>query len=172
MRVIVEDTRNQPGKHDNIHEWCEANDVRIVRSKLLVGDYAVPSRQGVCVDTKAGMKEIYGNLVHDHDRIARECDRAHELGIRLVILIEDERIHSIDDVPEWKNPMLDRYEQLKKWHERGRFMGTPLPKKPPVDSARLQRMMVAFAEHHCCEWMFCRRAETGRVLMEVLYGDG
>lgn len=169
--VIIEDTRNQPGKHKNIHSFCESNGIRIVRSKLICGDYSLPTNQNVCVDTKYGMQEVYGNLVQSHERFARECDLAHELGIRLVILVEQDGIVSLDDVHTWKNPRYERYMMILIGHKHGRFMGTKLPERRPIDSARLERMMRTFAEHHHCEWRFCDKADTGETLMDILTGE-
>ena len=167
---IVEDTRNQPGKHENIRRYCEANGIRIVRSKLIVGDYSLPTNNSVCVDTKYGLAEVYNNMVQEHDRFRRECDLAHELGIRLVILVEQDGIQTVDDVHTWVNPRYERYMMLKNGQKYGRFMGTKLPDRKPIDSPRLERMMKTFAEHHHCEWRFCAKEDTGRVLMEILNG--
>ena len=51
-------------------------------------------------------------------------------------------------------------------------MGTKLPERKPIDSPRLERMMKTFAEHHHCEWRFCSKQDTGRVLMEILMNGG
>ena len=169
--VIIEDTRNQIGRHKNINDWCTDNGIRVIRSKLLVGDYALPTSQEFCVDTKYGMQEVYSNLVLEHDRFARECDLAKELGINLVILVEEEEIRKVSDVHKWRNPRYERYEHLKRGHEHGYYTGTQLPKRKPVSSDRLERMMFAFAEHHGCEWMFCRKKDAGPALMGVLTGE-
>lgn len=170
--VLVEDTRNQPGKHGNIHAFCADNGIRIVRSKLLCGDYSLPTNQSVCVDTKYGMGEVYNNLVQEHERFKRECDLAHDLGIRLVILVEEDEVRTVDDVHRWRNPRYERYMMLANGQKYGRFMGTKLPERKPIDSPRLERMMKTFAEHHHCEWRFCSKQDTGRVLMEILMNGG
>lgn len=169
-QIIIEDTRNQPGKHRNISSFCEQNGIRIVRSKLVCGDYSLPTDQSVCIDTKYGMQEVYGNMVQEHDRFRRECDLAQQLGIRLVVLVEEDSVQSIDDVHKWKNPRYSRYMMIKIGHEHGRFMGTKLPPKAPIDSQRLEIMMKTFAERHGVEWQFCGKAETGQKICEILMG--
>ena len=166
--IIIEDTRNQKGKHDNIAQFCEERGILIVRSKLECGDYSLPTDRSVCIDTKFGMLEVYGNMTREHDRFAREADLARQLGIRLVVLVEEERIRSLSEVRGWKNPRIEKYEWLKKMHERGRYCGTPLPPKAPVPSERLERMMQTFAEHRGIEWRFCRKAETGETICRIL----
>lgn len=170
-KILIEDTRNQPGKHKNIHAFCARNGIRIVRTKIVVGDYTLPTTQEVCVDTKYGMQEVYSNMVQAHDRFARECDLAHELGIRLVILVEEEGIASVEDVHTWVNPRYERYMRLLIGHQHGRYLGTKLPPRKPIDSPRLEKMMITFAEHHHCEWRFCGKDRTGTVLMQILMGD-
>lgn len=168
--TLVEDTRNQSGKHKNIHDFCNENGIRIVRSKLICGDYALATNQSICIDTKQDLNEVYSNLVQSHDRFARECDLAQQLGIHLIVLVEDDEVDCLDDVHKWSNPRYRRYMMLKAGHKAGRFMGTKLPPKPPVDSKRLEQMMKTFAEHHGCEWQFCRKSETGFRICEILMG--
>ena len=169
--VLIEDTRNQPGKHENIRLWCETVGVRIVRSKLTVGDYSLPTNQSICIDTKQGLQEVYNNLIQSHDRFARECDMAQQLGIHLVILVEDDEVDSLENVHKWSNPRFQRYKKLEAMHRTGRFLGTKLPPKPPVSSKRLQTMMETFAKHHGCEWAFCRKSETGIKICQILMGE-
>ena len=54
--IILEDTRQQHGKHELKHNWWKANGVKVVRSKLVIGDYSFPP--SVSVDTKASLMEI------------------------------------------------------------------------------------------------------------------
>lgn len=168
--TILEDSRNQIGKHINIHDYCEENGIRIVRTKLICGDYTLPTNQSICIDTKQDLGEVYNNLVQSHDRFARECDMAAQLGIHLIILVEDDEVDSLENVHKWSNPRMKRYMRLKVMHENGRFLGTKLPPKPPVSSKRLQQMMETFADHHGCEWMFCRKEQTGMKICEILTG--
>lgn len=194
-KIIVEDTLQKVGYHENVSAFCSERGIRLIRSRLVCGDYItldippnvedvdawlaslVPNLQlrstGICVDTKYGLGEVYNNLVLDHDRVARECDRAVEHKWKLVFLIEDENIESVDEVHKWVNPRYQlwatRYERIKKGHQIGKYMGTKLP-KPPVSAERLQKMMETFAEHHGCEWRFCRKAQTGAEICRILMG--
>lgn len=168
--VILEDSRNQPGKHENIRKFCEMCGVRVVRTKLVVGDYTLPTNQSICIDTKQNLNEVYSNLVQSHDRFARECDLAQQLGIHLIILVEDDEVSSLDEVHKWSNPRYKRYMMIKAMHSTGRVLGTKLPPKAPVSSQRLQKMMETFAEHHGCEWIFCRKAQTGAEICRILMG--
>ena len=168
--AILEDTGQKAGYHDNVKVFCEENGIRLIRIKLLCGDYTLPTDQHICIDTKDGLHEVYSNLVHDHDRVAAECDRATSLGIKIVFLVEEPGIDSVEDVHKWENPMVVRYNMIKNGQKFGRYMGNKLPSKQPVSSSRLQKMMETFAEHHGCEWRFCRKAQTGAEICRILMG--
>ena len=49
--ILLEDTRQQAGKHSNIELYCKRHDITLIRQKLEVGDYAFPDGK-VSVDTK------------------------------------------------------------------------------------------------------------------------
>lgn len=160
--VILEDTRQQTGKHENIHAWCAVNGVKLRRTKLFCGDYTLPTNQTVCIDTKYGLQEVYGDLIgKDHARFIRELDAAKECGITLVILVEESGIESLDDVREWKNPRRARYY---------RTAPRMRPSKPPIPSYQLMKAMRTTAERHGCIWRFCARTETGQRIVNILTG--
>lgn len=166
--ILLEDTRNPIGKHRNIHEWAELEGVDIIRTKLLVGDYTLPTDQGLCVDTKYGLQEVYSNLVQQHERFRAECDLANEAGIRLVILVEEPWIGGLEAVAGWKNPRRERWFRVHAAHKAGKLLKLSIPKAPPIPSDRLAQMMGAMTERHGVEWVFCDPAETGRTLWGLL----
>lgn len=95
--TIIEDTGQKKGEHENIAAHFRQAGVILRRQKLNVGDYIIAPK--ISVDTKAGMGEVYGNLVQDHDRFRAECIRAQEDGTVLFILIENEDSQTcLDDV--------------------------------------------------------------------------
>ena len=53
--VILEDSRNQIGKHENINAYLKSVGVDVIRTKMLVGDYTLPADQSVCIDSKKDM---------------------------------------------------------------------------------------------------------------------
>lgn len=85
-RAIIEDTRQQIGKHDHKNEWWMREGVSIVRSKLAFGDYAYAPLASV--DTKKDLYELAMDLTKDHDRFRRECVAARDAGCQLVVLTE------------------------------------------------------------------------------------
>lgn len=155
--VIIEDTRNQIGKHKNINDQLAELGYKVVRNALSVGDYTYAVYQGVCIDTKSGLPEVAGNMVQDHARFRKECMRAQELGIHLVVLIEEGGIQSIDDVEKWQNPRLARWRKSS-------------GKKPPINGDRLAKSMRTMAEKYGVRWDFCDRSGTGAKIIEILEG--
>ena len=161
MNIILEDSRQQRSKHDNINAWMITNGIEIRRTKLYVGDYTLPANQSVCIDTKYGLQEVYGNLIQDHRRFTDECKAAFSAGIKLIVLVEESGI-------SWKNPRVLRWERLRDAHKSGKRMKEQLSPYPPVSSERLAKAMQTIAERYHIEWRFCDKADTARTICEIL----
>jgi ribosome-associated protein len=147
--VIIEDTRQQAGKHDIKHQWFEENSVQTIRSKLPFGDYAaVPE---LSVDTKRNMDEIAQNICgKEHKRFINECKAAKSAGCQLVILIENEDgITDISMVHTWINP---------------RSIYSP----NCVQGPRLQKAMETISERYGVQFMFCPPEKAAQKIIEVL----
>ena len=104
--IILCDTRQKKGKHQEKEKWFAENGIEVVRSKLVVGDYTLPTDQSVCIDTKAGLLEVCGNVTQQHRRFVEELELAKQLGIQLIILVEENGIRTLEDVNRWSNPRL------------------------------------------------------------------
>lgn len=166
--ILLEDTRNPISKHRNVHRWAEEDGIQIIRTKLMVGDYTLPTDQSVCIDTKAGLHEVYSNLIQEHERFRAECELAQEAGIRLVILVEEPGIGGLDDVAGWRNPRRERWFRVHAAHKAGRLLKLSIPKVPPASSDKLMQTMGTMAERYGVEWRFCDPAETGSRIWELL----
>lgn len=162
--VLIEDTRQQAGKHRNIDAYCKRHGIELVRKKLDVGDYMVEGT-AIAIDTKADMQEVYSNLIHDHDRFRRECMRAKENGIKLIVLVEEAGITTLEDVKNWKNPRVEQYE----WAVAHGYKGA---KAPPISSKRLYGIMRTMEENYGIQFQFCHKRSTGKRIMEILSNDG
>ena len=143
--VIIEDTRQQAGKHNNL------SDLEVIRSKLAFGDYALPPK--IAVDTKAGLHEIAQNLcgsVKERSRFTRECKLAKQCGANLVFLIETGSYQKPSD--------LIGHDVL-------------LLSGKKVSGLQLYRAMMATSQYYGCRFEFCERSKTGKRIMEIL-GNG
>ena len=159
--VLIEDTRQQSGKHRNVKAYCDRHGIDLVRKKLDVGDYMVPCGT-VSIDTKQSMGEVYCNLITDHDRFRRECVRAKESGIQLVVLVEEASITSLEDVKEWVNPRVVQWD----WAVEHGYK--PMGKAPPISSKRLYGIMRTMTENYGVQWEFCHKNSTGKRIVEIL----
>ena len=149
--ILLEDTRQQAKKHEAKHRWFAENGVAVVRSKLVVGDYTLPTDQSVCIDTKSGLLEVCGNVTQQHRRFVEELELAKQLGIRLIILVEENGIRTLEDVNRWRNPRL-------------RFS----PKATTGET--LYKILSAMEQRHGCQFLFCGKEEAGAKIVKILGG--
>lgn len=151
--VLYEDTRQQAGKHKNVHAYCDKNGIEIIRQGLNVGDYmlAGPGGGGISVDTKYGVPELANCCFQDHDRFRDECIRAKKCGITLIVLTE-ERLPG-GRLDYWRSPI--------GWD------GLPMHKFNPET---LRKVMITMQEEYGVRFRFCDPLETGQLLIEYLTG--
>ena len=147
--VVVEDSRNQTGKHKNINAYLESVGVRVLRSKMIVGDYTLPADQRICIDTKKDMVEVSQNIFQDHARFRRECELAKDCGIHLVVLIEDNTVVNWDELLKWTNPQPNRSAL------------TP-------NGERCYKVMKAMEYSYGVEFQFCKKNDTGKRILQIL----
>ena len=160
MKTILMDTREKVKQNSDLVDDLTAMGIKIVRSKLYVGDYTRIDNMTVCVDTKFGMAEVYSNVIQDHERFKRELLAAKDAGIRLIVLVEESGIQTVQDVAMWKNPRIRRYSRMTQAMQQAQ--------KPPVPSERLSRIMQTMADKYGVEWMFCDKRDTAKRICEIL----
>lgn len=144
--MIIVDSREKKWEH--IRERFEQIGVPYeFPHKLDVGDYYNTENPSVVVDRKADLQEICGNLSKGSGNIVRfvkECKRAKEKHIRLVVLIEGTNIRNTGDLKGWKS-------------NYGKFTGRWLADK-------MFNMTVSYD----VEWQFCRKNETAKRILEIV----
>lgn len=124
--ALVEDTRQQRGKHGRKADYFDAMGEHVVRCALPVGDYQRPAK--VAVDTKKDIIELGVDLKADHDRFARECRKAQELGTQLVILVENvDGVRCLADLEEWVEPDKS-YDKRNRSGRAVRYTGSAIAK--------------------------------------------
>jgi ERCC4-type nuclease len=156
--VLLEDSRQQAGKHKNIHAYCEQQGIEIIRQALNVGDYMLSGPEfggikgDICVDTKTGVPELASNCFQEHERFRDELERAQRCGIQLVVLIEETLPYGRLDY--WRSPM-------------GRD-GLPKYKFSPVT---LRKALITMQDKYGVKFRFCDGRSTGKRLIEYLKGE-
>ncbi len=166
--IFVHDTRDKPGKHENVESWLEAQGHKLVRSKMYVGDITLLHDQRTCVDLKQGLAEVESNLIHQHSRFRTECQKAMDSGIRLVILVQEPGFDTPQSVAAWINPRRAGWDRIDREHSLGRKLNLRIPDRPPINGAALSKQMLTMAERYAVQWAFCDRADTGRKVCELL----
>ena len=156
--VLLEDTRQQPGKHKNIEAYCEKTGIEIVRTKLLTGDYMLSGQEfggikgDIACDTKMGVPELASCVFQEHERFRNELIAAQNCGITLYILTEE-------DLP---------FGRLDYWRSPTGRDGLPLFR---FDPARLRKALITMQEKYDVRFRFCDGRSTGRRLIEYLKGE-
>ena len=154
--MIIEDTRNQPGKHKNINAYMEKCGYKVVRSKMLVGDYQLANDGSIAIDTKSGVMELIADIYHQHERFRRECELAKDAGIQLIILTEE--VLPDGRLDKWKPPV---WKSTTQYHRAGE----PMTK---ADPARLRKAMYTMQDRYGVKFRFCDGRSTGKRIIELL----
>ena len=165
-QVILVDTREQKNSH--VEKAFKALGIPFDRSKLYVGDYTLVNDQSVCVDRKGGLQEVYSNTVQQHQRFRAECARAQQAGIRLIVLVEQDGIRSLEDVASWKNPRADRWDFINRMHSFGKMTDVRISPRRPVDSERLMNIMRSMQLKYGIEWQFTTHKDCGTRIARIL----
>ncbi|MBQ2991115.1 MAG: ERCC4 domain-containing protein [Clostridia bacterium] len=150
MGMIYVDTREKPHAIKKILAYFEKKGEEVIRKKLDVGDYMLSLDGKISVDRKQNLAEVAVNLGKDRFRFGKECQRAKDAGVQLVILVEHGgRIKDIEDVRAWQNPRLSI---------------SPYALSGP----RIYQIMKAFALKYGVQWEFCCKQSTGKRIIEIL----
>ena len=106
------------------------------------------------------MMEICKNIMSsDHRRLRAECERAKDMGIQLIILIEE--VVPFGDVALWEVP---------RWRTSGRYhrFGDPMTL---VDPKALKKAMMTMTVKYGVRFRFCHRRETPKRIIKYLNGE-
>ena len=99
------------------------------------------------IDTKKNLQEVVGNICsRQHERFKRELLAAHG---RLVLLIEEPDIETLEDVYFWENPRLKINPKATK-------------------GSSLYRSLLTIQNEYDVRICFCDRRETGKKIIEIL----
>ena len=145
--MIQIDSREQ--KYDHVVKYLDSQGIKHIRSKCVVGDYVNLENPMVVVDRKKDLHEVAANVTKDHDRFVREVELAKELGYRLIVLVEEPNITSLQNVCSWYN-----------WRR----------KKNPraLNGKTLYKIMLTMSEKYGFEWQFTTKGKCGERIVELL----
>lgn len=146
--MIIVDSREQKWEH--IKDYLERNNIPYTVQKLDVGDYMNTEHPEIVIDRKANLQEVCTNLQSGKENIHRfmkECRRAREQSLEFVVLIEGTNCKDLNDAKRWKS---------KYSNHTGDW---------------LVRQMKTLDYAFNISWMFCKKNETPRKILELLHYD-
>lgn len=147
MKIAI-DTRERPQAIRGITAYLDRHGIEWERQTLKTGDYMIEGQPNLIIDRKCGLQELCMNLCSaDRRRFYNEIRRAHDQGIRLIILCEQSGIKSLADVSAWRN-------------KYGRVTGRQL-------QDAIYRLEVGYG----VPVVFCDKRSTGKRILEILTGE-
>jgi hypothetical protein len=147
------DSREKAKAIQKIIQTFDQRGINWFVSKLPVGDYISLDNARLSIDRKQNLLELCSNVTQQQKRFIAELERAEQMGIRLIILVEHGGgIECLEDVMYWRNPRLNE---------------SPLA----VSGERLYRKLSAIGKAHNVQFEFCTKAQTGSRIIELLGGD-
>ena len=148
--IIQVDSREQ--KFNHVTNYFDAQGIKWVKSKCVVGDYVNLENPMVVIDRKKDLQEVAGNVCQQHERFVRELELAKELGYKMIILVEDPNITALPNVCSWYN-----------WRSK---------KNPKAVSGKtLFRIMSTMQEKYDITWEFTTKQNCGKRIVELLGGE-
>ena len=145
---------------------------------LPVGDYANYHNRKVIIDRKQNLGELAGNICgKDHKRFSDELIEAKQIGSHMIILIEDDRIETFEDVKKWSSPHTKvkgetLYKAMKTMeteiltekivlgqNEKGKDIIEEVPVLDKDGNPVLK---------YDVEFRFCKKCETGEQIIKIL----
>ena len=153
--MILIDTREQANKH--ILRVFDRLDIDYCDTVLTVGDYS-STESDVVVERKKDLAEFAGNCGKGHHRFKRELERAKDMGIKVVVLIEQDT--TFEGLRSWVNP-------------RGKVTYRKLvngEKKPiyPMCGEQIAKICEAWMSKYDLEVKFCDKSESAEKILKIL----
>lgn len=155
-KLLLIDTREKPKAIQSIIKTVEERGVPYARTKLLFGDYADYGRPSIVIDRKQNIAELAKNCTWEHDRFRAELERAKAANARLIILVEQNRykdrdkwihVESIEDIMLWSSP------------------------HTTIRGEKVFRVLRAWMSKYDIDVQFCDKRQTGRKILEIIYGQ-
>lgn len=150
IRTIIEDTRQQKGKHEIKNEYFESQDIKILRNALPFGDYANLIDLSTIIDTKKDIQEIIMDVTRDHERFVNEINKANYHGIQLIFIIENkDGVQELHDLDKWYNWRLKQ-------------------NKRATTGKSLRKILNTMQDEYDVSFQFCTPEESGEKICKIL----
>lgn len=196
MKIGVDKNQKQKGSHAKSngynHRMMERAGHELIDLPLQFGDYCevtdemqetIDRRGGklkkadlaadikIAVDRKNSIDEICGNVCSTakaHERFRDEVILAQKHGCKFYVLIEDEKVTSLDDLEHWQNPREKKYFYYKALMAQGKKLRMILPKQPPASGKKLAKALRTMEEKYGVKFVFCKPRDAAERIVELL----
>ena len=196
MKIAVDKNQLQKGSHAQSnaynHRMMERAGHTLVALPLPFGDYAELTeemkrgieRRGdrlkkidlvgdikIAVDRKNSIDEICGNVCSTtsaHERFRDEVILAQKCGCKFYVLIEDDKVTSLDDLEKWENPREKKYFYYKALMAQGKKLRMILPKQPPASGKKLAKALRTMETKYGVKFLFCKPKDAAERIVEIL----
>jgi len=155
-KLLLIDTREKPKAIQSIIKTVDEARIPHASTKLLFGDYMDYNRPSIVIDRKQNIAELAKNCTREHDRFRAELERAKAANARLIILVEQNRykdrdkwihVESIEDIMLWSSP------------------------NTTIRGEKVFRVLRAWMSKYDIDVQFCDKRQTGRRILEIIYGE-
>ena len=153
--MLIVDSREKPKAIKTILKQFEARGINYSISKLYIGDYMEYSNPLLVIDRKQSIQELAANCTRDHARFKAELERAKAVGAKLIILVEQNRYYDRD---KWIQ--VCNIEDLTLW-------SSP---HTTIRGEKVYRVLRLWCAKYDIEIQFCDKRQTGRKILEIIYG--
>ena len=148
--MIIVDTREK--EIDHILKFFKDNEIEFIIKKLDYGDYFNTENPILVIDRKFSIVEIAKNICsQDHTRLKNEIELCNSDNVKMIFLITDKNIKSLDDLESWNNNPKD----FQKNHTQ-------------VKGSILAKAMRTMQEKYGIEFRFSTYEEYAKTLYETL----
>lgn len=196
MKIAVDKNQLQKGSHAQSnaynHRMMERAGHELIAIPLPYADYAEVTaemqetidRRGdklkkadlvgdikIAVDRKNSIDEICGNVCSTtkaHERFRDEVILAQKCGCKFYVLIEDEKVTSLDDLEHWINPREKKYFYYKTLMAQGKKLRMILPKQPPASGKKLAKALRTMETKYGVKFIFCKPKDAADRIVELL----
>lgn len=196
MKIAVDKNQLQKGSHAQSnaynHRMMERAGHTLVAIPLPYADYAEVTdemqetidRRGdklkkadlvgdikIAVDRKNSIDEICGNVCSTtsaHERFRDEVILAQKCGCKFYVLIEDDKVTSLDDLEHWQNPREKKYFYYKALMAQGKKLRMILPKQPPASGKKLAKALRTMETKYGVKFLFCKPKDAAARIVELL----
>ena len=196
MKIAVDKNQLQKGSHAQSnaynHRVMERAGHELIKLPLQFGDYCEVTdemqetidRRGdklkkadlvgdikIAVDRKNSIDEICGNVCSTtkaHERFRDEVILAQKCGCKFYVLIEDDKVTSLDDLEHWENPREKKYFIMKARKDKGYKLKYPIAKQPPASGKTLAKALRTMEEKYGVKFLFCKPKDAAARIVEIL----